>query len=209
MVRQPIVSAPIRLAGGGTLLVMAVIARYDDEASARRSLSWLQRWHVRGAAVHTADGHLVVEVPDAAAPRALDLLATLDRLSLGTAPMGRRPLRERFLSVESLGLVAAVVFVGGVAVGGVIAAFLYVRTLGVIGAIVVAAGGLVWVWFNGFSAANPDPDALEHHHGPVTQELGVTHAYRRAWVKHTWRSARSSRRRRLLEDPGEDTSEGP
>jgi hypothetical protein len=166
---------------------MAEIATFGTEEQARRALSWLQRCHVRGAEVQVAQRGHTVTVPDREAARAADLLAGLDRLRLGTAAMRRPPLRERLFHVESLGLVITVVLLGAIVVGALLVAFVYVHILGVVGAAVVGACGLVWIWFNGFSAANPDPEALEHHHGPLTQELGVTHAYRRAWIRHTWR----------------------
>lgn len=166
---------------------MAVIATFGEEEPAARAVRWLKRCHVPGARVEAGAGVHLVTVPSDQASRALDLLGALDHLGRGTAGMGRPPWWQRLVHAESVGMVIAVAIGGAVLVGGVVSAFLYVRVLGLVGGLVVAAAGLVWVWFNGFSAANPDPEPPERHHGPLTQELGVTHAYRRAWIRHTWR----------------------
>ena len=177
----------------------AAVGVFEDREQANRAVRWLRRSGLRATATF-ADGVFVVAVPSGPdEERARNILHAVDRSHERTEvvkPTGWEWFRGRFLSLETIGIVIAVLVGAGLLLAVGIWLWALSRMIGFVALIVVLLAGLAYFHFSGLPhSAVKAPRRYSHKHD-ITMEEEQQVQYRLAWARDQWRRSRESRFRR-------------
>lgn len=179
---------------------------FDTEDAADRAARWLQRAGIPAGA-RPAEGRFAVFVPADRHDEADAVLAQRKR-GLSPVPQGSPSLAERVFNMENLLTAVFVVLGVGFSVLVLAVAFLVTTGLGVVASIALVIAGVAYFHFSGWHGAVKSPKRVTPKAGPITQDMFVTHDYRRAWLKDQL-AGRDRIQKAQEGEPNTDNSESP
>ncbi len=177
----------------------ATIGVFEDEKRANRTVRWLRRSGLHPQVERIGEAFAVVVPAGTEEEQAREVLRAVQRTQQRTEvvkPTGSAWLRERFFSLETFGIVVAVVTGGVLLLAIGIWLWALGRMMGFLALVVVLVAGLAYFHFSGLPhSAVKAPRRYSHKHD-ITMEEEQQVQYRLAWARDQWRRSRESRFRR-------------